>query len=136
MNNNMGVHDYSLRNVFDLIHRLYVIGISYGRVLALPSMESYSDLTLRARSLLMQGSILIILTLILILSGHAILLICFPFLIFMYVLVKYREVYYTRRDWSALTYYLLMHFGKPIVYIGVLVFLAEYFIMGRFRQKL
>ena len=134
MNISMGLHDYSLHSILDFMKRLYITGMSYGRVLTLPPRESYSDLTLRARSLLIQGLIFIIVCLILILiTGNPIFLIMFPPFIFVYVLIKYRKIYYARRDWLALSYYLLMHFGKPIAFAGILVFLAKRFVFDRFK---
>jgi glycosyltransferase involved in cell wall biosynthesis len=134
MDSSMGVHDYCFHNLFDFIIHLYVIGKSYGKVLTLPRVESYSDLTARARNLLIQGVVFFVLALILILTANTVVLFGFPILVVIYVLVKYREYYYPRRDWLALSYYLLMHFGKPITFTGMLVFLVKHLMSWRFWQ--
>ena len=133
MDSDMGVHDYCFNNIFDFIIHLYVIGKSYGKVLTLPPAESYSDLSARARNLLIQGAIFFVLALVFIFTAKAIFILVFPALGVIYVLVKYRGIYYPGRDWLALSYYLLMHLGKPIALTGMLVFLTRHLIFGRRR---
>jgi glycosyltransferase involved in cell wall biosynthesis len=131
MENRMGVHDYSFHNILDFVNHMFIIGKSYGRILLLPSMISYSDLTARARSLLIQGVALVLLTLVLVLIGLPILIVLFPPLVTLYVLVKYRKVYYTQKDWSAFLYYLLMHFGKPVAFAGMVTFFIRHFLLKK-----
>jgi len=133
IDSSMGVHDYCFSNLLGFMTHLYVIGKSYGRVLMLQPMESYSDLTVRARSLLIQGVFFLILALVAFFAVNPILIVAFPLFIAIHVSVKYWNVYYTRRDWSALLYYLFMHLGKPIVFSGMMIFFAERFILGRYK---
>jgi hypothetical protein len=135
MENRMGVHDYSFHSILDFINHLFIMGKSYGRILLLPSAVSYYDLTARARSLLIQGMMLALLTIFLIAIGIPILLLCLPLLIAFYVLAKYWRVYYARWDYGALLYYLLMHLGKPIAFAGMLTVLTQHFVSRTIRKR-
>ena len=132
----MGIHDYDITNLLGWVKRCYIMGKSYGKILTLPPKQSYSELTFHARSLLIQGPILLALFLLVLINGKLLYLLGILAVVVAYVIIRYWDEYYCRRDWHVLAYYLLMQVSKPIALAGMLCFFWKHFIYDKFRSIL
>jgi len=123
----MGVHHYGINNLCDLAKRSYLMGISYGMILTMPREQSYADLFWRARNMLAQGIIFLVLVLILVITGKPLFLLFLPVVTVLYVLLRYWKDVFRRKDWYGYAYYMLMHLNKPVVFFGIISFFLRRF---------
>ena len=135
----MGTHDYEIDNLAGAFRHFYIIGKSLGKLLTLPGQQSYADFRRRAKSLLIQGLILTIVTLFVVITKRYALLLGIPFALAIWVIIRYWRKHHGFRDRYALGYYLLLHYAKPIVFFGMISFFWKHFIRDKlitlFRMK-
>jgi len=114
----MGVHDYGIKTLGDLIRFFLALGQNFGRAFLAPSSSYlYKDKKV-ACNILIQSFILLFIIGLICITQKWLFLLFLPLLITLYVIARFWN-YYPEKRLHTIAYFLFNFAGKPIMTIGI-----------------